>query len=101
MNNFIKNGQETGDRRKFPRKQVFTNVSYKILMPEAGAGETKDLSDGGLCIVVDKDLPRGTILELDFDVPGNEPVKIKASAEVIWQKKTDKGYITGLEFIII
>ena len=61
-------------------------------------GLSRNFSQGGLCLLLDIELPPGTILELKYRMPHEESRQIKTAVEVIWQKKTDKGYITGVKY---
>jgi hypothetical protein len=47
---------------------------------------------------LDNELPPGTVLELKYRMPHEEHRLIETTVEVIWQKKTDKGYITGVKY---
>ncbi|MDH5202878.1 MAG: PilZ domain-containing protein, partial [Nitrospirota bacterium] len=61
-------------------------------------GLTRDISQGGLCLLLNNELPPGTILELKYRLPHEEARQIVTSVEVIWQKKIDKGFLTGVKF---
>jgi len=98
MNSDINDSQDKEERRKYPRKEVVTNVSYRVVMPSGGEGLTMNISEGGLCLVLEKELPKGTILEIKFELPGNNSVPIETYVKIIWQKKIDRGFLTGVKF---
>jgi c-di-GMP-binding flagellar brake protein YcgR len=85
-------------KRKHLRKDLTTSVNYKILKPSGDVGVTQNISEGGLCLVLSNELTPGTILEVNFELPGDTPKKMESYVEVVWQKKTDKGFLTGVRF---
>ena len=86
------------ERRKHERKEVITNLSYRVVTPVAGEGLTKNISEGGLCVILDKEIVMGTLLELRFELPGKEDNPVETFAKVIWQKKIEEGFLTGVRF---
>ncbi len=86
------------DRRRNFRKEVSTNLSYRVITPLGGKGTICNISEGGLCIVLDKAMSVGTMLELKFELPGKESIPIETVAKVIWQKKAEGGFLTGVKF---
>lgn len=95
-----KNPNESNPKQKriHARKEVVTSVSYKILTPSGDVGMTQNVSEGGLCLLLNNKLTLGTILEVKFEIPGDTPKQIESFVEIIWQKKTDKGFLTGVKF---
>jgi len=93
---FIKN-QEKQIKREYPRTDVIVDVIYKVLSPLKDVGLTRDISQGGLCLLLNNELPPGTILELKYRLPHEEARQIVTTVEVVWQKKTDKGFLTGVK----
>lgn len=88
------------DRRKFPRIEVSTQVSYSVIIPSAETGVTKDLSQGGMSLEVKMKLAVGSILRLEFDLPGEPPEHITALGRVQWQVTQSTGmYATGIKFL--
>ena len=85
-------------KRDYPRTEMFINVIYKVLSPFKDEGLTRNISHGGLCLLLNNELPPGTILELKYRLPHEEDRQIVTSVEVVWQKKTDKGYLTGVKY---
>lgn len=85
-------------KRKHYRDEMYIDVIYKVLSPLKGLGLTRDISQGGMCLLLDCELPPGTILELKYRLPHEESRRIMTSAEIVWQKKTDKGFLTGVKF---
>ena len=92
------NKGKSGDSRRYPRKEVVTNLSYRVITPLGGKGLTQNISEGGLCIVLDKKIPAGTMLELKFELPGEEEAPIEIFAKVIWQKEAEGKFLTGVKF---
>ena len=86
------------EKRKHHREEIITDVIYKVLSPLKGVGSTLDISQGGLCLLLNNELPPGTILELKYRLPHEESRQIVSIVEVVWQKKTDKGFLTGVKY---
>jgi hypothetical protein len=56
---------------------------------------TQDISQTGMCLLLDNEVSPGMILKLNFDLPGQSTQPIDTLAEVIWQDN----YLTGVKFI--
>ena len=84
-------------KRKHPREEIIIDVSYKVLSPLKDVGLTRNISYGGLCLLLDNELRPGTILELKYRLPHEEARQIVTCVEVVWQKKTEKGFLTGVK----
>ena len=88
------------DRRQFPRIEVDTSVIFSVILPSHEEGKTRDISQGGLCLETRRALPQGTILRLEFDLPGNPPEHISAVGKVMWQRmNVDGSFLTGVKFL--
>ena len=75
------------ERRKFARLKTSVDVKYTVI---GNPGEievfSKDISAGGLCIVVCEELVSDTPLQLEIIVPDiKDP--IRALARIVWQRK--------------
>jgi len=86
------------EKRKQLRKKVDAHLTYRVIVPQGGKAETRNISERGLCLVLDKELPIGTMLEVNFDLPGKQPVPVETLVKIIWQKKVSEGFLTGLKF---
>ncbi len=84
-------------KRKQHREEIIIDVFYKVLSPLKDVGLTRNISYGGLCLLLDNELRPGTILELKYRLPHEEARQIVTSVEVVWQKKTEKGFLTGVK----
>jgi hypothetical protein len=88
------------ERRQFPRVELNTVVNYTVVVPTFEVATTKDFSQGGVCLEVKRKLPIGTILRIEFDLPGENPEHIQALGKVIWQRqKTEDIFATGVKFL--
>lgn len=88
------------DNRQFPRVGVSTDVKYAVVIPEYDNGVSKDISQGGMCLETRKSLPQGSILRLEFDLPGDPPEHIQALGRVVWQRTGAEGtFSTGIKFL--
>jgi len=92
--------QQSQDKRRWPRKRHITGVDYYVLATPHGSGIIKDVSVGGLSMLIDKHLMEGTILRLRFALPEqNINLPIEAVGKVVWSRKTESGYATGVQFM--
>jgi len=89
--------QKEDIKRKHHRTEIFVDVIYQVVSPIKGVALSRNISHGGLCLLLENELPSGTILELKYRLPHEEHRQIKMMVEVIWQKKTEQGYITGVK----
>ena len=84
------------EKRTHPRKSLVTKVGYKVRPQTKGETLSQDISEGGLCLILNRELPPGATLELKIDMPGQDTGPIEALAEVVWQQKSEMGFLTGL-----
>ena len=92
------NKSNAKQNRKHTRQEIITSIDYKVLTPSGDVGMIQNVSEGGLCLLLNNDLSPGTILEVKFEIPTDAPKQVKSFVEVVWQKKTDKGFLTGVKF---
>lgn len=94
------NEQIGSERRKYKRIDLVTEVKYAVLKPTLSqSGLIKNISEKGLCLLLDEKLNVGDILWLEFSLPEEKPEYIKALAEVRWQKEEKDKFLTGVKFI--
>lgn len=98
MKGNFNNNKEKKIKREHNRTEIIVNVIYKVVSPIKDVGLSRNFSQGGLCLLLSNELPPGTILELKYRLPHEESRLIETTVEVIWQKKTDKGYLTGVKY---
>lgn len=91
------------ERRRYVRLNIPLEVSYSIQGKEAAQYKaiTKNISPNGARFFLEKDLPKGTVLNLNIKIPTRgEPIPIKA--RIVWSKKEmqqEKSfYDAGFEF---
>jgi hypothetical protein len=88
------------EKRKFPRIEVETPVKFAVVIPTHEEGVTADISQGGMCLNTRRAMAQGTVLRLDFDLPGNPPVHVEALGQVMWQRTNPDGsFATGIKFV--
>ena len=88
------------ERRQFPRIDIATKISFAVVIPTYDIGTTRDISQGGLCLECKRKMALGTILRLEFDLPGDHPEHIEALGRVMWQRpKAEDTYTTGIKFL--
>lgn len=87
------------ERRASKREELITDLKYSILLPSSQTGMTKNVSEGGLCLVVDQKLSKGTILQVEFNLHGEEAGQVKAIVRVLWQKQEEGKFLTGVKVL--
>ncbi|HQP91983.1 MAG TPA: PilZ domain-containing protein [Candidatus Omnitrophota bacterium] len=96
------------ERRKYPRLAIDVNVNWKKVEskgPKTSKKElTRNISEGGVCMVVDEPVRKGDIIELDLELPNSRI--IHANGRVAWASefdiiggKVEQKYDIGIEFI--
>lgn len=90
---------KNSERRRHERTDLVTQVRYTIVMSASETGFIQNISEGGLCILVDKQLDKGMMLRLDFDLPGEKQEHIEALARIVWQRPKEDKFLIGLEFL--
>jgi c-di-GMP-binding flagellar brake protein YcgR len=109
-----KNNYTGAERRKFPRLYTWVKVKYKIIKkqshPRRESKEEKSVSEnlsiGGICIKVNEEIKKNTILALEVYLPeDNNP--ITAEGIVVWSnlvselKDKELQWEIGIEFLEI
>ncbi len=83
------------ERRKYPRVEFIRKASYQLSKSSEFGVFTQDISQAGMCLLLDNEVYPGMILKLNFELPGQSSKPIDTLAEVIWQDN----YLTGVKFI--
>ena len=100
---------EGHEKRKFPRLPLNVGIKYEIGEPAPSsikATKTRNISEGGICIIALEKLPVGSTLDLDFFLPDDKKI-IKAKGKVAWVNEfsvgndANKAYDLGIEFVQI
>lgn len=84
------------DKRKHER----LHIKEQVNTPDSKVITGRNVSLGGICILMENKLDIDSLIDVEFYLPGNSN-KFTAHAKVKWREKSDKGYETGLEFIDI
>ncbi len=92
------NADDSAERRTSKREALITDLTYTVIQPVSQSGLIKDISHGGLCLLLGESLPAGTILNVEFDLSGEDGGRIKALVKVMWQKQKDGKFVTGVKF---
>ena len=87
---------KVSDRRGSQRKRLETKVKYTVLMPYCALGSTKDISEGGLCLLLDRELKKGFVLRVEFETAEG---KVNQLVKVMWQRKEGDKLLTGVKFL--
>jgi Tfp pilus assembly protein PilZ len=95
------NNNQDENKRRHPRKRHIGVVDYSVMLSPQGTGIIKNISEGGLCVIVEKYMPEGTLLKLRFQLPDSpRSSSIETAGKVIWIEKAEGGYATGIQFMI-
>ncbi len=86
----------SADKRKHERLNMTDGVNSK----DSKAIKGRNVSLGGICIQVENKMKVDEVIDVEFHLPASSN-KFTARAKVIWQQKSDKEYLVGLEFINI
>jgi len=96
------------EKRKFPRLRIDTNVEYSIVGKESlqNVNSTKNISAGGICIIVYENIEIAAVLSLKIYLPANN-IPIHTKGRVAWKSEFKIGsdskscYDVGIEFLDI
>ena len=84
------------DKRKHARLSMTDDVKSK----DSKAMKGRNVSLGGICIQIENKMKIDDVIDVEFHLLSNSN-KFTAKAKVKWQEKSDRNYLTGLEFINI
>lgn len=93
------------ERRKFKRFDTYMSVRFKDheASKVKGISLSCDLSREGLKLNSDLDIERGTVLDLEIDIP-DDPKPVVSTAEVVWSRRAkegDRSFEQGIRFLQI
>ena len=100
------NNSNNAEKRMHPRNAYVKNVSYRLVVDENttipfnGKGLTQNISYAGMCLILNRELPPGAILELKFELTEKDSKPIMTRVKVVWLKKIETGYLAGVKFDI-
>ncbi len=94
------------ERRQNERINSLVSVAYSSKDGALkGYSLTKDISTGGLCLASEKNIPRGTKLDLDIIIDQRDQWIMPVKARVAWSRQNPEHwkspYSYGLEFLKI
>jgi c-di-GMP-binding flagellar brake protein YcgR len=95
------------ERRKYPRFPFNVNVKYEVLNPPTltvAEAMAKNISFGGISLVVHEKFNIGTLLKLKLSRPGEDKTLFILKGKVIWIEEFSSAssiefYDCGIEFI--
>ena len=71
------------DKRRSPRIPLDVRVNYDF----DAIAHSKDISEGGICLITEQALEKGKMLNLVFQLPGRHK-PIEAIGKVMWCRKS-------------
>jgi len=97
--------KEFADTRKHPRFNIAIKVSYMIISDFTstpymyGTTKTLNISEGGMCILIDDKIKVPLMIQLNIQVPQIKyPLSILG--KIVWCREDANGkYIIGIKFI--
>ncbi|MFH1691453.1 MAG: PilZ domain-containing protein [Candidatus Omnitrophota bacterium] len=97
------------EKRRYPRLDINVNINWKKVVENTASdtvvrGVSKNISEGGICLIVYERLNIGDVVVLDIELPVGKV--IKSRGKVAWVKDfeiigREKGYDVGVELIDI
>jgi len=96
----------TENRRKYPRATLEVDVEFRVGREQKEFRvQTKNVSAGGICVMLPEMLPVGTELRVALELPDAERA-LDVAGEVVWtlrqrkllKRKTD-AFETGIKFV--
>ncbi len=94
------------EKRMHPRTAYVQNISFRLVGDENaantlnGKGVTQDISYSGMRLLLNREMAPGAILELRFERAGKDEKPIVKRVKVVWSKKSETGFQTGVKFDI-
>ncbi|MBI4430890.1 MAG: PilZ domain-containing protein [Candidatus Omnitrophica bacterium] len=96
------------EKRKFKRFDAFLGVRYKVTddSPKQCLCLSRDLSREGMKMTLTEELKRGTVFDMEIDIP-DDPKPVHTSAEVVWSHPSgpsgggDKAFDIGIRFLMM
>ena len=88
------------EKRKAKRIKLKINVEYDMSEYQKWVeAQSGNLSESGICIVSNKEIPVASQLHLKFTLPDSK-IPINVSGTVVWNEfsLSDNFYINGIEF---
>ena len=93
-------GKPQAERRLSPRIDIATKVNFAVVIPTYETGAARNISQGGMNLEMKRKMATGTILRLEFDMPGDKPEHIEVLGRVMWQKQINlESITTGVKFL--
>ena len=81
---------DTNDKRSFPRMEIECPASFRIDGEAASAGAiVKNLSGGGVLMWIERDLPAGTVMDIEVTPVNNITPPMKAQMKVLRSTPVD------------
>lgn len=94
------------EKRRYPRLDINVNVNWKKVTPDSASikGISKNISEGGICLIVYEKLNVGDVLFLNIELPTGKI--ISGNGKVAWTKDfeiigRERGYDVGIELVDI
>lgn len=95
-------------KRLFERIAIPLKIKYQVIEnpPLIKDTTSKDLSGGGIRLALEENLPVGTHLKLDIEIPEEKNKTMTAYGKIVWVnkgieitgKKSSNYYETGIQF---
>ena len=81
-------------------RRVFPRVSLDVVVNcgQSAIAHSRDISEGGLCLIVDRPMEEGKMLHLSFTLPG-QTGKIDGFGKIVWSRKAlTQHHLVGVQF---
>lgn len=95
------NAHEDQERRHSGRVQCRLEAQYRLPAGELHSSQARDISDGGILLVVSGGVKEGDLLEIDLPLtPGSEPLKARGRVLHIRERQNKSGQTERLAGIV-
>ncbi len=99
MRDDSRNNLSVENMRQYERKEILAEMSYRELVPSGKKGIIQNISEGGFCLLLNKEISLNSVLEVKYELKGLATKAEEALVRIVWQKRTSGGFLTGVKFL--
>jgi hypothetical protein len=87
------------ERFEVPGAQILykSGKAFNIFERYSGPVPLKDITKNGACILIDQQVERGTLVNIEIRIPGQEKIKVKG--HVVWNSYPKDPSYAGVQFL--
>jgi c-di-GMP-binding flagellar brake protein YcgR len=93
------------EKRKFKRFDAFMSVRFRVEDESEANGMclSNDLSRDGIKLTANSQVVKGTLVNLEIDIP-DDPKAVNTTGEIVWSRKlkgSENDYELGIRFLMM